>query len=193
MTDTATNPNVLPPNIPAQQDDGTARHLANAALPDLSLPATSGPAVNLSKLKGRTVVYIYPRTGVPGVPNPDGWDQIPGARGCTPQSCSFRDHYAELKQLGAAQLFGLSTQDTPYQREAAERLHLPFPILSDATLALTKALRLPTFIAAGMTLLKRMAWVIDNGRITKVFYPVFPPDQNAQQVIDWLRENPARA
>ena len=193
MTDTATNPNVLPPNIPAPQDDGATRHLGGAMLPDLSLPATSGPAINLSRLKGRTVVFIYPRTGVPGVANPDGWDQIPGARGCTPQSCSFRDHYAELKQLGVAQLFGLSTQDTAYQREAAERLHLPFPILSDEKLALTKALRLPTFIAVGMTLLKRMAWVIDDGRITKVFYPVFPPDKNAQEVIDWLRENPARA
>jgi len=193
MTDTATNPNLLPANIPAPQDDGAARHLAGATLPDLSLPATIGPAVDLSKLTGRTVVYVYPRTGVPGVANPDGWDQIPGARGCTPQSCAFRDHYAELKQLGVAQLFGLSTQDTAYQREAAERLHLPFPILSDESLALTEALRLPTFIAAGMTLLKRMAWVIDDGRITKVFYPVFPPDKNAQDVIDWLRENPARA
>src|SRR5690349_15695491 len=193
MTDTATNPNVLPANIPAPTDDGAARHLSGAALPDIALPATSGSAVNLSKLTGRTVIYIYPRTGVPGVANPDGWDQIPGARGCTPQSCSFRDHHGELKQLGVAQLFGLSTQDTAYQREAAERLHLPFSILSDEKLALTKALRLPTFVAAGMTLLKRMAWVIDDGRITKVFYPVFPPDKNAQDVIDWLRGNPARA
>jgi len=192
MTDPATNPNVLPPNIPAPQDDGAARHLVGMALPDLVLPATSGSAVSLANLKGRTVVYVYPRTGVPGVANPDGWDQIPGARGCTPQSCSFRDHYAELKQLGVAQLFGLSTQDTTYQREAMERLHLPFAILSDEKLALTRALRLPTFTAAGMTLLKRMAWVIDDSRITKAFYPVFPPDKNAQDVIDWLRENPAR-
>jgi len=187
MTDTATNPNVLPSNIPAPQDDGAAQHLSGATLPDLALPATSGSPSNLSKLKGRTVVYIYPRTGVPGIANPDGWDQIPGARGCTPQSCSFRDHYAELKQLGVAQLFGLSTQDTAYQREAAERLHLPFPILSDEQLALTKALRLPTFIAAGMTLLKRMAWVIDDGVVTKVFYPVFPPDRSATEVVDWLK------
>ena len=136
------------------------------------------------------MVYIYPRTGVPGVTNPDGWDQIPGARGCTPQSCSFRDHFGEFKRLGVAQLFGLSTQDTAYQREAAERMHLPFPILSDEKLQLTKALRLPTFIAGGMTLLKRMAWVIDDGTITKVFYPVFPPDQNAGDVwlVNWLRE-----
>jgi peroxiredoxin len=187
MTDTATNPNVLPTNIPAPQDDGAAIHLTGMALPDVSLPATSGPAVNLSKLKGRTVVYIYPRTGVPGVANPDGWDQIPGARGCTPQSCSFRDHYGELKQLGVSQLCGLSTQDTAYQREAAERLHLPFPVLSDERLEFTRALKLPTFVAAGMTLLKRMAWVIDDGRITKVFYPVFPPDKNADDVLTWLK------
>ena len=187
MTNFATDPNVLPPNIPAPQDDGAARHLAGSALPDIALPATSGAPVNLSKFTGRAVVYIYPRTGVPGVPNPDGWDQIPGARGCTPQSCSFRDHYDELKQLGVARLFGLSTQDTAYQREAAERMHLPFPVLSDDRLQLTNALQLPTFTAAGMTLLKRMAWVIDDGKITKVFYPVFPPDQNAADVIAWLR------
>ena len=133
------------PNIPAPQDDGAARHLAGMKLPDLALPATDGAAVNLSKLKGRTVVYIYPRTGVPGVDPPPGWDQIPGARGCTPQSCAFRDHFGELKRLGVAQLYGLSTQDTAYQQEAARRLHLPFAILSDEKLALTKALKLPTF------------------------------------------------
>ena len=126
------DPTFLPPDIPVPQDDGAARHLPGMKLPDLALPATSGPAVNLSKLKGRTVVYIYPRTGVPGVDAPPGWDDIPGARGCTPQSCGFRDHFAELKALGVAHVFGLSTQDTDYQREAAERLHLPFPILSDA-------------------------------------------------------------
>ncbi len=158
-------------------------------LPGLVLPATDGKPVDLSALSGRTVVYIYPRTGVPGVDPPPGWDDIPGARGCTPQSCSFRDHFAELKALGVARVFGLSTQDTTYQLEAATRLHLPFPILSDATLALTKALKLPTFTAAGMTLLKRMALVIDDGIITKVFYPVFPPDRNAAEVIDWLRNN----
>lgn len=189
MTDTATNPNVLPSNIPAPQDDGAARHLTGIALPDIALVATSGPPVNLAKVKGRTVVYIYPRTGVPGVPNPDGWDMIPGARGCTPQSCSFRDHAGELKVLGVQQLFGLSTQDTAYQREAVGRLHLPFRILSDEKLELTKAVRLPFFIADGMTLLKRMAWVIDDGRITKVFYPVFPPDKNAEEVIAWLRSS----
>ncbi|HXZ45563.1 MAG TPA: peroxiredoxin [Pseudolabrys sp.] len=181
------NPQFLPPNIPAPQDDGAARHLTGLKLPGLVLPATYGASVSLSKLKGRTVVYVYPRTGVPGVDPPEGWDQIPGARGCTPQSCSFRDHFGELKRLGVAHLYGLSTQDTEYQREAATRLHLPFPILSDAKLVLTKAINLPTFTAAGMTLLKRMAWVIDDGRITKVFYPVFPPDKNAAEVIAWIQ------
>jgi peroxiredoxin len=181
------NPAFLPPDIPAPQDDGGARHLPSMRLPDVALAATSGPAVSLSRLKGRTVVYIYPRTGVPGVDPPAGWDQIPGARGCTPQSCGFRDHYAELKALGVAQVFGLSTQDTGYQREAAERLHLPFAVLSDADLKFTRALGLPTFSTAGMTLLKRMALVVEDGVIVKAFYPVFPPDKNAAEVIAWLR------
>ena len=180
------DPNTLPPNIPAPQDDGAARHLAGMKLPDLALPATDGAQVNLSRLKGRTVVYVYPRTGVPGVDLPPGWNEIPGARGCTPQSCAFRDHFGELKRLGVTQLYGLSTQDTAYQQEAATRLHLPFAILSDEKLALTKALDLPTFVTSGMTLLKRMALVIDNGTITKVFYPVFPPDKNAEEVLAWL-------
>jgi peroxiredoxin len=183
------NPLTLPSDIPAPQDDGAARHLTGMTLPDLGLPATSGEAVNLATLKGRTVVYIYPRTGVPGIDPPDGWDMIPGARGCTPQSCSFRDHFADLKQLGVAHLFGLSTQDSAYQREAVARLHLPFAILSDEKRALTKALNLPTFTAAGMTLLKRMAWVIDSGVIAKVFYPVFPPDKSAEQVVAWIQES----
>ncbi len=183
------NPNVLPPNIPVPQDDGAAKHLTGMKLPDISLPGTDGKSVSLATLKGRTVVYIYPRTGVPGVDTLPGWDDIPGARGCTPQSCSFRDHFGELKRLGVAQLFGLSTQDTAYQKEAATRLHLPFPILSDEKLALTNAMRLPTFTAAGLTLIKRMAWVIDDGMITKVFYPVFPPDKNAAEVIAWLQES----
>src|SRR5262245_22259478 len=144
----AHNPQFLPPNIPVPQDDGAASHLTGMKLPDLALPATDGPPVNLSKLNGRTVVYIYPRT-VPGVDPPDGWDQIPGARGCTPQSCSFRDHFDDLRRLGVAQLFGLSTQDSAYQQEAARRLHLPFPILSDEKLALARALNLPTFSTAG--------------------------------------------
>ena len=184
---TAHNPNVLPADIPAPQDDGGARHLSGLKLPPVALVATDGSQVDLSKLGGRTVVYIYPRTGVPGQAPPDGWDAIPGARGCTPQSCSFRDHFAELKQLGVAHLFGLSTQDTGYQREAAERLHLPFPVLSDEGLELAHAIRLPTFTVAGMTLHKRMALVIDDGVVSKVFYPVFPPDKNAEEVIAWLR------
>jgi peroxiredoxin len=188
MTDAPLHdPRVLPDDLPIPQDDGATRHLTGKRLPDLALAATDGGRVNLAGLAGRTVVYIYPRTGVPGVANPDGWDNIPGARGCTPQSCAFRDHAAELTALGVAHLFGLSTQDTAYQREAVERLHLPFPILSDEKLQLTHALDLPTFIAGGMTLLKRMAWVIEDGRIAKVFYPVFPPDKNAGEVIAWLR------
>jgi peroxiredoxin len=181
------DPNVLPADLPVPRDDGAARHLTGRKLPALALAATDGSRVDLSKLRGRTVVYIYPRTGVPGQASPDGWDQIPGARGCTPQSCAFRDHFAELKRLGVAHLYGLSTQDTAYQSEAVERLHLPFPLLSDQKLELSRALELPTFTVAGMTLLKRMAWVIDDGAITKVFYPVFPPDKNAEEVIAWLR------
>ncbi len=181
------DPTFLPPDIPVPQDDGAARHLTGMKLPDIALAATSGPAVNLSKLKGRTVLYVYPRTGVPGVDAPPGWDDIPGARGCTPQSCGFRDHFAELKALGVAGVYGLSTQDTGYQREAAERLHLPFPILSDADLKLARAIDLPTFSTSGMTLFKRMALVIDDGTIVKAFYPVFPPDKNAQEVVVWQR------
>jgi len=181
------NPNILPPNIPAPQDDGAAKHLVGMKLPDLTLPATDGPPVNLAKLKGRAVVYIYPRTGVPGVDLPPGWNDIPGARGCTPQSCGFRDHFDELKRLGVAQLYGLSTQDSAYQQEAATRLHLPFAILSDEKMALTRALKLPTFTTSDMILLKRMALVIDDGVITKAFYPVFPPDKNAAEVVAWLQ------
>jgi peroxiredoxin/catechol 2,3-dioxygenase-like lactoylglutathione lyase family enzyme len=181
------DPTILPANIPAPQDDGAARHLPGMPLRDLPLPATRNGAFNLSTLAGRTVLYIYPRTGVPGVDLPPGWDEIPGARGCTPQSCSFRDHFAELKGLGVDQVFGLSTQDTDYQREAAERLHLPFPILSDAELKFTRALKLPTFTVPGMTLLKRMVFVIDDGVISEVFYPVFPPDKSAAEVVAWLR------
>jgi peroxiredoxin len=181
------DPTVLPTELPVPQDDGGARHLTGLKLPALALDATDGSHVDLSKLAGRTVVYIYPRTGVPGQPSPEGWDAIPGARGCTPQSCSFRDHFAELKRLGVANLYGLSTQDTGFQREAAERLKLPFAVLSDVELKLARAIKLPTFSIAGMTLLKRMALVIDDGKITRVFYPVFPPDKNAEEVITWLK------
>jgi peroxiredoxin len=182
------DPNVLPADLPVPQDDGAARHLIGMRLPSLPLEATDGSQVDLSKFPGRTVVYIYPRTGVPGRSMPEGWNEIPGARGCTPQSCGFRDHFTELKRLGVARVFGLSTQDSAYQREAVERLHLPFAVLSDERLELTRALKLPTFEVAGMTLLKRMALVIDDAVITKVFYPVFPPDKNAEEVIAWLRQ-----
>jgi peroxiredoxin len=181
------NPLELPDDLPVPVDDGAAKHLTGLALPDVTLAATDGAKVNLSRLAGRTVVYIYPRTGRPGQAMPTGWNAIPGARGCTPQSCSFRDHFDELRGLGVRQLYGLSTQDSDYQREAVERLHLPFAILSDADFALQRALRLPTFEVDGMVLLKRMALVIDDGRITKVFYPVFPPDRSAAEVVAWLR------
>jgi len=173
--------------IPKPTDDGAASHLAGMRIPSVPLKATDGTTVDLSKLPGRVVVYAYPRTGIPGIDNPPGWDLIPGARGCTPQACAFRDRFAELKSLGVDFLFGLSSQDTAYQREAAERLHLPFPILYDEHFHLTKALRLPTFETSGMTLLKRLALVIDDGIIKHVFYPVFPPDQNANDVIAWLK------
>jgi peroxiredoxin len=182
------DPTILPADLPVPADDGDARHLTGLVLPGLALAATDGSRVDLSKLGARTIVYIYPRTGRPGHALPDGWDSIPGARGCTPQSCGFRDHFAELTRLGVAHVFGLSTQDTDYQREAAERLHLPFALLSDADLVLARAIKLPTFTVAGMVLLKRMALVIDDGMITKVFYPVFPPDKNADEVIAWLRQ-----
>jgi len=186
MTDTIDAPDWS--TIPAPVDDGASSHLRGARVPPLALLATDGSPVDLSALSGRTVVYAYPRTGRPGVPNPEGWDLIPGARGCTPQTCSFRDHFEELRRLGVDQLFGLSTQSTDYQREAVARLHLPFTLISDEDLHLASAMRLPTFRTAGMTLLKRFTLVIDDGTVTHVFYPVFPPDQSAAEVIAWLRE-----
>ena len=173
-------------SLPVPEDDGAARHLPGLNVPSVALPATDGTTVDLSTLAGLTVVYAYPRTARPSEPNPDGWDLIPGARGCTPQTCAFRDHFTELKSLGVSHLFGLSTQDTAYQREMAERLHLPFPVLSDASLALTRALRLPTLATHGMTLLKRLTLIVQDGRIEHVFYPVFPPDRNAADVAAWL-------
>ena len=181
------DPNILPADLPPPINDGGAAHLEGSMLPDVALAATDGSEVPLARLTGRSVVYAYPRTGQPGKALPEGWDAIPGARGCTPQSCAFRDHFAELRGLGVAHLFGLSTQDSAYQREAAERLHLPFPLLSDDGLAFTKAAGLPTFETSGMVLLKRLTMVIDAGRVTKVFYPVFPPDRSADEVLDWLR------
>lgn len=173
--------------LPAPVDDGAARHLTGLAVPDIALPATDGSEVSLAGRRGLIVVYAYPLTGRPGVALPEGWDAIPGARGCTPQSCAFRDHHGELLAAGAAGVFGLSTQDTHYQREAAERLHLPYPLLSDAALRLTTALKLPVMLVNGETLLKRMAIIVEDGIIAHVFYPVFPPDRNAGDVLDWLR------
>jgi peroxiredoxin len=190
---TAANTNLLEVDwskIPAPVDDGAARHLEGSKVPDVTLPATDGSQVSLAGIGGRVVAFAYPRTGEPGKPSlaPD-WDMIPGARGCTPQTCAFRDLHKVLIEAGAARVFGLSTQDPAYQLEAARRLHLPFPLLSDEKLALTRALALPTMQVAGLTLIKRLAMVIDDGVITKVFYPVFPPDRNAAEVHAWLREH----
>ena len=177
----------LPADLPRPLDDGGADHLVGMDVPDVVLPATMGEPVSLARREGRAIVFAYPRTGEPGRDNPDGWDAIPGARGCTPQACGFRDLFAELRSLGATHVFGLSTQDGAYQREMAERLHLPFPVLSDGGLDLARALDLPTMSVAGMTLLKRLTLVIDDGRINHAFYPVFPPDRSAEDVVEWLR------
>jgi peroxiredoxin len=177
--------------IPAPRDDGGTAHLKGMTIPLVSLLATDDTRVTLSALKGRTVVFAYPRTGEPGkIALVDDWDMIPGARGCTPQTCAFRDLFADLKAAGAAHVFGLSTQSNVYQTEMASRLHLPFPVLSDEKLEMTRALRLPTMEVAGLTLVKRMALIIDDARITHVFYPVFPPDRNAADVLAWLKDHP---
>lgn len=178
----------LPHDLPAPADDGACAHLAGLRLPPLLLASTAGRSVDLSRLTGRSVVYCYPRTGRPDRELPTGWNAIPGARGCTPQSCAFRDHYQELRQLGAAEVFGLSTQDSDYQREAVERLRLPFELLSDETLEFAKALRLPMFEVDGMTLIKRLTLIVRDGAIERVFYPVFPPDANARAVARWLKD-----
>ncbi|MDQ3560565.1 MAG: peroxiredoxin [Pseudomonadota bacterium] len=177
--------------LPPPPDDGAVRHLFGARLPPLALPATNGRDIHLGTLSGRGVVYLFPSmTGRPDLPSAD-WNLIPGARGCTPQSCAFRDHFAELRRLGVDFLFGLSTQLTAEQREAAERLHLPFPILSDADLSLARALKLPTFEAAGRSFLKRMTFILQGSLIEHVIYPIFPPDRNADDVIAWLRAHAA--
>ncbi|CCD94794.1 putative thiol-specific antioxidant related protein (thiol peroxidase Bcp) [Bradyrhizobium sp. ORS 375] len=176
--------------IPAPIDDGAADHLVGTTIPAISLRATDDTLVTLSDLPGRTIVFAYPRTGEPGkVSLVEDWDLIPGARGCTPQTCSFRDLFGELKAAGAAHVFGLSTQSNAYQTEMASRLHLPFPVLCDEKLALTQALRLPTMEIAGLTLIKRLALIIDDARISHAFYPVFPPDRNAADVLAWLKDN----
>jgi len=177
--------------IPPPRDDGGAAHLTGMTIPPVRLRATDDTSVVLAALEGRTVVFAYPRTGEPGkIGLVDDWDMIPGARGCTPQTCAFRDLFADLKAAGAAQVFGLSTQSNDYQIEMASRLHLPFAVLSDEALELTHTLKLPTMSVAGQTLIKRLALIIDDARITHVFYPVFPPDRNAGNVLEWLKDNP---
>jgi peroxiredoxin len=181
-----TNLNQLPTDLPVPQDDGACNHLVGMPLPNVALLATDGSMVNLSQLAGRLVIYCYPMTGQPNVPLPEGWDQIPGARGCTPQSCAFRDHYQELQALNT-NVFGLSVQSTEYQREMATRLHLPFQVLSDEQYQFQKALNLPTFVAAGMTLLKRVTLISHLGRIEAVHYPIFPSDSDPAWVLDYLK------
>lgn len=176
----------LPSDLPQPLDDGAANHLVGMKLPQLTLQATTGVGINVGAIPGLLVVYCYPMTGQPNVALPEGWDQIPGARGCTPQSCSFRDHYQDIQDLGAA-VMGLSVQSTEYQTEMAQRLHLPFPVLSDIDYSFQQALRLPTFQAAGMTLLKRLTLIARDGRIVAVHYPVFPSDSDPQWVVEQLR------
>lgn len=175
----------VPVDLPAPVDDGACDHLPGKSLPGIPLMSTSGSFVNLADIPGRVVVYCYPRTGRPDQEPLSGWNEIPGARGCTPQSCAFRDRHGEFKAL-AVRVYGLSTQETDEQREAAGRLHLPFELLSDAAVAFTSALQLPTFELGSMTFIKRLTLVIAGGRIEKVFYPVFPPDASAEEVLEWL-------
>jgi peroxiredoxin len=176
----------LPPDLPEPEDDGAADHLPGMEIPPLALPSTEGGEVLLAELGGLTVLFCYPRTGRPDQELPPGWDAIPGARGCTPEACGFRDRHQQFADLGA-RVLALSTQDPEYQLEMAERLHLPFPVLSDERLELVGALRLPTFETSGWTLVKRLTLVIRDGRIEHVFYPVFPPDTHAAEVLEWLR------
>ena len=186
-----TNLNQLPANLPRPKDDGGARHLKGMALPDLELPSTRNRRVNLSTVSApRIVIYAYPMTGRPDRQLPQGWDDIPGARGCTPETCGFRDHHKDLAKLHA-DVFGISTQDTAYQQEMVKRLEVPFEVLSDERMAFARALNLPTFTVDGMTLLKRLTIVARRGRIEHVFYPVFPPDAHAEEVIAWLKQHPA--
>lgn len=181
--------NQLPDGLPVPEDDGACDHLAGMEMPPVSLPSTNGEAMDVAQVSRlrRTMFFFYPRSGRPNEPALPGWDDIPGARGCTPQSCAYRDHYREFEELNVA-VFGVSAQDTEYQREFAERTRLPYPLLSDHEFALTQALRLPTFEAGRMRLIKRLTLVVSEGRIEKVFYPVFPPDKNAEEVLAYLRE-----
>lgn len=185
-----TNLNQLPIDLPIPEDDGATAHLKGMRLPNVSLLATNGLSIDIGAIQGWLVIYCYPMTGQPNVALPDGWDQIPGARGCTPQSCSFRDHYQELQNLGA-EVIGLSVQTTEYQKEMVERLHLPFPVVSDANYQFQKALNMPTFVAAGMTLLKRATLIAHNGVIKAVHYPIFPSDSDPAWVINYLQTQQA--
>jgi peroxiredoxin len=185
-----TNYNQLPPDLPVPKDDGSTNHLLGMRLPNVSLKSTDSQTINFGEIKGRLVVYCYPMTGQPNVALPDGWDQIPGARGCTPQSCSFRDHYQELQALGA-EVVGLSVQTPEYQKEMVDRLHLPFPVVSDANYEFQKALNMPTFVVAGMTLLKRVTLIANDGVIEGVHYPIFPSDSDPAWVIDYLKSHSA--
>jgi peroxiredoxin len=183
---------VQPLDLPEPVDDGAADHLAGCEIPAQRLACTQGGELDLAALTARrTVVYVYPATGVPGEPLPAGWDAIPGARGCTPQSCAFRDHVLELAAYGVA-VVGLSAQPAAEQLEFARREHIPYPLLSDATLRLAETLRLPTFIAAGRRYYRRLTFLARERRIEKVFYPVFPPQRNAADVLGWLAAQPAR-
>jgi peroxiredoxin len=176
----------LPSDLPVPVDDGAADHLPGSAVPDVGLPSTQGGELSLADAaRGLVVVYVYPRTGTPGVPAPEGWDDIPGARGCTPQSCAFRDAQHELARHGAS-LIGISTQTPAEQAEFAQREHVSYPLLSDHELVLAERMRLPTFQAGGLHLYKRLTFVAEAGRIVKLFYPVFPPDRNADEVLAWL-------
>lgn len=180
-----TNLSELPSNLPAPLDDGACNHLIGKPLPDIFLDSTQNTPINLSAIKGWVAIYCYPITGKPNVPLPDGWDEIPGARGCTPQSCGYRDNYAALTRL-KTQIFGLSTQATIYQQEAADRLHLPYALLSDEKLDFAYTMQLPTFQVDNMQLIKRLTLIAYDGVIRHCIYPVFPPDKNAEDVIDWL-------
>ncbi|WP_115863324.1 peroxiredoxin [Halorussus litoreus] len=181
----------LPDDLPVPEDDGAADHLRGRELPDLSLPATDGTAVTLDDSPARTVIYVYPLTGRPDEDViPDGWEDVPGARGCTPESRGFRSHYDELRDAGVGEVFGLSTQSSEYQREARTRLDLPFEMLSDAERELTNELDLPSFTIEGDDYLERLTLVVTDGRIEHVFYPIFPPDEHASEVLEWVQENP---
>jgi peroxiredoxin len=178
-------PEELPKGLPFPEDDGAADHLPGKRLPSVALKSAAGDLVDLSDLAGVTVAYCFPMMGRPGSEMPVGWDEIPDARGCTPQSCAFRDHHVELRSLGA-RVFGISAQDSGFQKKIAERLHLPFELLSDEDLILAEALSLPTLEVEGMRLLRRVTLIVADGQIQKVFYPVFPPDKNAEEVVKWL-------